>query len=252
MVLTNDGAEISWWSTGSGAPLLLIAGQATTHRGWLHVLPGLAENHRVILYDHRGTGRSTSGDRSRFTTRDFAQDAVTVLEAAGVESAAVYGHSMGGRVGQWLAIDSPERVERLALVSTTGGGRMDGPRPAGVDALLASGSPEQMAPLFFSDEFRERHPGVVEEFFARDASISARRDHFLASKAHDAWDQLPLVSCPTLIVHGAADQVTSVASAERMAAYIPEAELWVDPDAKHCPHLDSPQAQDRISAFFAA
>lgn len=108
---TPDGAELFWTSTGEGSPLLLVAGQASDHRGWLHVVPALAQHHRVVLYDHRGVGRSTAGASDTWTTRTFADDAAVVLEACDIDLAHVYGHSMGGRVAQRLAVDHPEAVE---------------------------------------------------------------------------------------------------------------------------------------------
>lgn len=77
---TPDGAELFWTSTGEGPPLLLVAGQASDHRGWLHVVPALAQHHRVVLYDHRGVGRSTAGASDTWTTRTFADDADAVLD----------------------------------------------------------------------------------------------------------------------------------------------------------------------------
>jgi pimeloyl-ACP methyl ester carboxylesterase len=231
---------------------LLLSGQGSTHRGWLHVVPKLAEHHRVVLYDHRGVGRSTMGDRSRYTTRSFALDALAVLNAAGVERADVYGHSMGGRVAQWLAIDHPGRVDRLVLASTTGGDRLDGERNPAANRALASGNAERMAPFFFTEPFRGRFPDVVADFFARDSSISVRRAHFEASRGHDAWDELQYIAAPTLVLHGEDDPVTLAASARELARRIPNAELQLIPGQLHCPHLESAAAQSIVEAFMRA
>ncbi|UQN16003.1 alpha/beta fold hydrolase [Gulosibacter sp. ACHW.36C] len=249
---TDDGAEVSWTSHGEGPALLLLSGQGSTHRGWLHVVPTLAERHRVVLYDHRGVGRSTMGDRGRYTTRSFALDALAVLDAVGVERADVYGHSMGGRVAQWLAIDHPGRVDRLVLASTTGGDRLYAERDPAANRALASGDAGRMAPFFFTEPFRGSFPDVVDDFFARDSSISVRRAHFEASRGHDAWDDLQRIAAPTLVLHGADDPVTQAASARELAQRIPHAELQLIPGQLHCPHLESAAAQDLVEAFLHA
>jgi pimeloyl-ACP methyl ester carboxylesterase len=136
-----DGTPIAWTDAGTGSPLLLISGQGVDSSAWDGVLPAFAADHRVIVFDHRGTGASGAGDESGYTTRGFARDAVAVLDAAGVGRAHVYGHSMGGRVAQWLALDAPERVASLVLGATTAGDLGGSPRSAAASADLASGEP---------------------------------------------------------------------------------------------------------------
>lgn len=248
--VTVDGAELYWEAHGVGEPLLLISGQATSLRGWLHVVSQLAERHRVILFDHRGIGRSTEGsDESRFATRAFAGDAIAVLDALEIERADVYGHSMGGRVAQWIAVDHAKRLNRLVLAATTGGDAFDPPRAREVNTILARGDAATMTPYFFSSEFSERHPGVVHDFFARDASVSVRRGHYQASRAHHAWDDLHRITAPTLVMHGEDDVVTPPVSAESIAERVPGAELFIEPGQVHCLHLESDEVQRRVAAF---
>ncbi len=251
-VETADGARLQWASYGEGPGLVLIAGQATTHVSWLHVLPQLARRRRVVVFDHRGVGRSTLGEPDGLSTRALAQDALAVMTDAGLERADVYGHSMGGRIGQWLAIDAPERVRRLVLASTTGGDRRDGPRGPGIDAALASGDRKTMTPLFFTDGFAAQHPDVVEQFFARDADLTARRMHFQASRGHDAWGDLPRITAPTLVLHGADDQVTRPDSARQLAELIPSAQRRILEGQRHCPHLESTEALEAVEELLAA
>lgn len=75
--------------------------------GWGPTAKALARHFRVIRFDYRGIGGSSDGDAARYTTRLLAADAAAVLKAANVNSAHVYGHSMGGRAAQWLAIVPP-------------------------------------------------------------------------------------------------------------------------------------------------
>ncbi|XAZ30935.1 alpha/beta fold hydrolase [Paenarthrobacter ureafaciens] len=167
-----DGTELAWTESGGGEPLLLIAGQATAMDGWGPTAELLSRFYRVIRFDHRGIGRSGRGQADRYSTRLLAADAVAVLDAAGVETAHVYGHSMGGRIGQWLAIDFPERVRTLILAASSGGRSTDpGMRadPAAMAALV-SGDLARLAPLFFDAEWAADHPEAVQTFFTSRAS----------------------------------------------------------------------------------
>ena len=116
-----DETEIAWTASGTGEPLLTDRGPRC-RLGQLatpHPHPGPRSPSCVLR--SRGTGDSAVGDTAGYTTRAFARDAVAVLDAAGIDRAHVYGHSMGGRVAQWLAIDAPHRVGALVLGATTAG-----------------------------------------------------------------------------------------------------------------------------------
>ena len=125
-------SSIAWRELGpldedaAGEPLLLIMGLSASSRMWYRLLPWVAERHRVILFDNRGTGGS-SPVRSRLTMDDLVHDAIAVLDDAGVESAHVIGASMGGMIAQHLALDHRERVRSLVLACTTAGGRSGAP-----------------------------------------------------------------------------------------------------------------------------
>jgi pimeloyl-ACP methyl ester carboxylesterase len=110
--------RIGWERHGSGAPLLLIHGLGYARWGWEPVLPRLAERLDVILFDNRGIGESDSPP-GPYTAREMAEDAVQVLDEAGVERAHVVGTSLGGMVAQELALAPktvaarPEFVDRI-------------------------------------------------------------------------------------------------------------------------------------------
>jgi pimeloyl-ACP methyl ester carboxylesterase len=104
----------AWSATGEGTALLLIAGIGLDGNSWWRSIPGFAERFRVITFDYRGVGRS--GPAPLFcSTDDLANDAVAVLDEAGVESGFVYGFSLGGMVAQRLALRHPDRVSALVL-----------------------------------------------------------------------------------------------------------------------------------------
>lgn len=250
--IADDGARIAFAERGTGVPVLLIAGQATGMHGWGPFADALARDFRVIVFDHRGIGASEAGDAELYTTRAFARDAVAVLDAAGVQAAHVVGHSMGGRVAQWLAVDDPERVRKLVLIATTASDRHGtGPearRDPAVVADLLSGDRERMTPLFFDDAWAQAHPDAVTGFFTRVADRPALRGHFAASRDHDAREVIGGIAAPTLVVHGARDALTPLPQARLLAEGIPGATLLAL-DARHGLHLDTPAVAEAVRDF---
>ncbi len=119
-----DGRRFSYRVVGSGTPLVLLNGYSATAMDWDPVLLGaLAESFEVICPDNRGVGESELGDLdSRLTIESMAGDVERLLDALGIEHTPVGGWSMGGFVGQRLAVRAPARVDALILLGTDGGG----------------------------------------------------------------------------------------------------------------------------------
>lgn len=114
------GAEIFARVGGSGPPLVLLHGYPQTHAMWHRIAPALAERFTVVLPDLRGYGLSScpvnDADNFAYSKRAMAQDIVQLMKELGYQSFAFAGHDRGARVGYRLALDEPERVERLALL----------------------------------------------------------------------------------------------------------------------------------------
>ena len=114
------GVRIHLRRAGSGPPLLLLHGYPQTHVMWHAVAPALAEDFTVVVPDLRGYGASdkppTTADHWPYTKRAMARDQVAVMRALGLERFSVCGHDRGARVGYRMALDHPERVERLAVI----------------------------------------------------------------------------------------------------------------------------------------
>src|SRR5271168_389948 len=117
----NQGAKIHWDEQGQGPPVLLIMGLGYPSCMWHRTQPVLAEQYQTIALDNRGVGRSDVPP-GPYPIALMASDAAAVLDAAGIESAHVFGVSMGGMIAQEFTLQYPARVRSLVLGCTAAGG----------------------------------------------------------------------------------------------------------------------------------
>ena len=236
-VPTADGFELAVQVAGpaDGPTLLLLAGQANNHHWWDHVRGGFEDRWRTISLDQRGTGDSR-GPVTAWSTALFADDAATVLAHLGGGPAAVYGTSMGGRVAQVLAAEHPAAVARLVLACTSPGGPHAQERDAAVRGELAHPDPAHrravLRDLFYTDAWPHR-PEESRLFGDRAMSAEETRAHLRASARHDAWELLPRIVAPTLVLHGSDDRMVPTANAALLAERVPGAVLHLHEGGRH-------------------
>ncbi|SEA47652.1 alpha/beta fold hydrolase [Variovorax sp. YR216] len=118
--LSRDGVRLHGKAGGRGAPLLLLHGHPQTHAIWHRVAPLLAERFNVVMMDLRGYGDSGRPEADeghvRYSKREMALDALSVMRAHGFERFGVLAHDRGARVAHRLAVDHPQAVERMMLL----------------------------------------------------------------------------------------------------------------------------------------
>ncbi|MFR9728866.1 alpha/beta fold hydrolase [Saccharopolyspora sp. MS10] len=251
---TDDGARLDYRVAGpAGAPgLLLLAGQANSQRWWDTARQDFEGRFRTVTFDYRGTGATTAPEGD-WSTRSFASDAAAVLRAAGFDRAHVYGTSMGGRVAQWLAIEHPELVDRLVLGCTTPGGAHAVERDQRVRRSLLNPDSGQRRRALFELMYSAAWSGVPERSpVLGDPTMTpaATRLHLRASARHDAWERLPDITAPTLVLHGSDDLLAPVVNAELLAGRIPDATATIFPGARHA-YFDElrPEASELVVRF---
>lgn len=185
--------------------------------------------------DYRGTG-SSRGPVASWTTESFAADAVEVLDIVGISVAYVYGTSMGGRVAQMLAAHYPDRVKALVLACTTPGGPNAVDRSPEVNAELTRATAADrlsvLHDLFYTPAwpYSPQHSSLLGDASMSQSELAAHRK---ASRHHDAWDLLPSITAPTLVLHGEDDLMTPAENARLLANRIPGAGLQVYPGGRH-------------------
>lgn len=226
--------------------ILLIHGASASMLWWEEDLcRSIADSGRfVIRYDQRDTGRSTTfpvGEPG-YGLRDLAADAVALLDALGIERAHVVGRSMSGGVALVLAVDHPDRVRSLTLVSTTTGelpmGDLAYPeepdssdRAAVVDHVVeAVRAYAGASPHFDEDAVR----ALAAEDVARSRDIAATLvNHFAMDFSGPERGGFADIAVPTLVVHGELDPAFPLAHGEALRDTIPGARLVVLPQAGH-------------------
>lgn len=228
-----DGATIAYQTSGSGAPLLLLSGQGNGMAWWDAVASDFEDDRLVIRLDYLGTGGSDAPP-SGYSTARFADDATALLDHLGIDSCAVYGTSMGGKVAQQLVLRHPSRVSALILGCTSAGGpnalRMSkelGSRLADPATKTAT-----LTELMYSPDWTAAHASpyaTLGEPSTRQAKIGHRQ----ASDRHDTWDKLGAIAVPTLILHGSDDLMVPAANASLLAERIPGARVRIIDGGRH-------------------
>lgn len=252
MQVEVGGVPVAYELRGAGPPLVLVAGTGFPGATWDDdVVAPLADRHTVLTFDHRGTG-ATPATGERLSTRLFARDALGLLDALGLPPAHVLGHSMGGRVAQWMALDRPDRVRSL-LLAATGPGQFRDDRPVtrGVPVHTAKGlielgyeryMREHIAATFFTPEFAAAHPDRVDRLFGlfwdHRPDLESYLRHVVARQEHETAERLHEITTPALVLIGDRDTaVMGTGSHWEQSAYLfdhlPNAERRVIPGAAH-------------------
>lgn len=239
-----DGCRIRYEVAGApGAPpLLILEGVADRIAGWRRSLPALASELSVAIVDQRGNGDSDEPP-GPCTMATFVEDAIGVLDEIGWDRAHVYGQSFGGMVAQELALTHPGRVRALVLGCTTAGEAHTIPV---AEATVPKGEPWR---AWYASGYPDLHPDEVADDL-RVASAppehpEGARRQWEAMVSWDAYDRLPGISAPTLVLHGTEDRMIAPANAEVLAARIPGAELVLLQGAGHVYHWEQPERADR-------
>lgn len=245
-----DGGSITYDIVGEGEPLLLISGLSGVASFWEGFAARCAPDFRVVLHDHRGTGRSSRCDRP-YSVAGMADDVEALMDHLGIEKAVIVGHSTGGAIGQLLAMPQRNRVSRLVLSASWA-------RSCGYFRRLFA-SRLELLDLGGIDTYRHHSvlmlnaPYVVardEEAFDR-ALAGATAPHPLdetilrrrigAILEHDTLASLKNIRCPTLTVVARDDIVTPAYHSVQMAEEIEGSELTVLPRGGHFVPLAEPE-----------
>jgi len=258
-------ARISYYTRGSGKPLILINGFGMTMQDWDPLLlEKLSQNHTLILFDDRGVGNST-GDISHLTESQMADDTIGLMDALRIQKADILGWSFGSFTAQIIAEQHPNRIDHLILVATAPdvnhmifGSNLNNTALNNVDADWNSG----FVPLMFAKNANAQAyltrlataitTGEAPHDTPESAAVRTAQEQTWADQNQEQsrYDKLPSITSPTLIIAGDKDTVVLPANDTLVANRIPNAKLVIIPNAGHAVLFEDPkQFSETVEEF---
>jgi 3-oxoadipate enol-lactonase / 4-carboxymuconolactone decarboxylase len=235
------------------ASVLLLGGSLGTRLAmWDPQLETLGAR-RVIRFDHRGHGRSPAPP-GPYSIADLGADVLALMDRLGIQRADYCGLSIGGMVGQWLAINAPERIGRLVLICTAPDtlnavafrDRARTVREAGTTVVVA----DAVVANWFTEPYAAAHPDVIARHrqMIVDTPVEGYAACCEAVAGHNVRDGLSQITAPTLVIAGAQDRAIPPTQGEAIAAAVPGSKLQIlDPAA----HIASVERAETVNVLIA-
>jgi len=247
---------------GNGEPLLLIMGYGSNCGHWFAIRDRLASEHRVIIFDNRGTGRSDKPDIP-YTAEMMTGDVIGLLDSIGIGATNVFGVSMGGMIAQEFALSYPERLKSLILGCTSCGGPKAIKSTPEATAFLfdperAKLSNEEKAystiPWLWNKDFIDKNPEAIKRYVATTTEHPTPPHAYICQgnfiMTFNSYDRLPEIKAPTLVICGTKDRLIPPENSQILASGIPNTELIILENAGHGFISDSAEESSKIILDF--
>jgi pimeloyl-ACP methyl ester carboxylesterase len=248
--LTINDANIYFEMHGAGQPLVLIAGYTADHLYWMPILNDLAKHFQVIIFDHRGIGRTVDDGRP-LSAELMARDVQELIQILGLIKPHIVGHSMGGTIAQCLAHAAPHTIGKLILMATSVKWRY------AMLYGLASLSDMYAANVEFDTIYAAELAWVFGEKFLADAnnitslkqiilenrypqSIENQRRQYKVLEKFDGREYLKNITAESLVIYGKEDILSLPSESEYLASAIAGAKLLGMP-CGHALSLEMPR-----------
>ena len=238
-----NGIELAYQLRGHGAPLVMVHGAQGDQTSFDGLAAEFSNRYRVLTFDQRGAGLSDQPDMP-YSIAMLADDTAALLDHLELSPAHVFGISMGGTIAQELALRHPAKVRSLMLGCTTPGGphaiRNSGAaltNAYSTQSMTAEERGRALAEAAFTKGYLARHPEVIASMIAarreRPIDTTALGHRMSAIVGFDAYDRLPQILCPTLVIAGKDDALISWENSGIIAERIPGAKLVILEPAGH-------------------
>lgn len=233
------------------APVLLMGGSlGTTLRTW-DGQAALADQLRLVRFDHRGHGASAVPP-APYEMSDLGRDVLDLMDSLGLERASYCGLSIGGMVGMWLGANAPDRIDRLVLICTSAYMPPASRWQERAATVLAAGSVEPIADAvvagWLTPQYAAEQPEVRAQL--RAMLVASPVEGYVgccgAIERMDLRPALPVIKAPTLVISGSEDPATPPDDQELIAAAIPRARHEVVGPAAHLAAVEQPDTVNRL------
>jgi pimeloyl-ACP methyl ester carboxylesterase len=255
--------DIAYKVFGKGDPILLISGSGQVMDAWDRtILRDLASNHTVIIFDNRGVGNTTVGNRP-FSIIQFANDTSGLLDALKIQKADVLGFSMGTFIAQQLVLLHPEKVNRLILYASSCGGKENIPQSPDVVKILSdiaynrSHDVKKFLSVAFPLSWIKSHANNISIPQSKEiVPTDTQRQQFniaeqwFATNWSGVCGQLSKISVPTLVITGTGDIAAPAANSLIVAQKIPGAWLVQIKGAGHGLMYQYPEKLSKVLETF--
>jgi len=253
--------DVNYIENGDGFPVVLIHGLAGDHTAWLPQIERFKNRHRVVAMDNPGSGESSSVDTPT-TTEELADTMLALMDNCGIEKAHVVGRSLGGLIGQHMALQAPDRLQSLILAASTSKVDRIGRRilenmrevlewrDNWVDWARHS------AHMFVSPAFYNDNPEAIDRIEALVGNEARSKISYVnlnnTALAHDTSGRLANISCPTLIMAGRQDPICSMQGTRELSQGIANSETVIFENSSHFFLMEEfEKSMDTLDAWFA-
>jgi aminoacrylate hydrolase len=252
------GGEIQYEESGRGEAVIFVSGLNGVARYWMPQIPIFAERFRVVAYDQRGTGGSDRLQRE-FSVDAMAAELAQLMDALDVERAHIVGLSTGGAIGQTLAVEQPQRVNRLVMCSTWTHCDPWFRRLFEARRLMYQTAGTELHAMFhplwlYPPDYVNEHDAEIDDERKRSAAgaapveVSVGRINALLK--FDRRADLHRIRAPTLIIASDNDYITPSYYAQTLAKTIPGAKLEIVRGGGHSISKTRPELFNRLTMDF--
>ncbi|OGT41191.1 MAG: hypothetical protein A3F13_08125 [Gammaproteobacteria bacterium RIFCSPHIGHO2_12_FULL_40_19] len=244
----NNNISLYYEQHGSGEDLVLIGGLTSDHQVWKSTLRLFSKHFRVLIFDNRGAGQSSTPDFP-YTMEMMAQDTLQLMEALHIPRAHILGHSMGGGIAQQMALMAPEKIDKLIIACSRA-------KPNALANMVFSmreklqaggmandGLAEYVMPFLFGDEFLN-NPLLVKGFIQWTLrnpfpqSAIGYKHQLYASSTRDFSAQLHQIALPTLVIAGEEDILMKPKQGMELSKSLKNSTFVTMLNCAHMPHVE--------------
>lgn len=257
MYATIDGLRFHYVQDGQGTDLILLHGLGGNLHDWDACVPELARYHRVTRWDGRGCGDSDKPG-GPYSPQLFAKDLHGLFRQCEISRAHVVGISMGGVIAQRFALDFPEYIESLTLISTSSEVGLQAQaaweKVATIIETRGFSSGGDFARRVYASSFVTTHPEAVQAMSQRTATNDPRA-YAAAARAIGSYNwtaELARIQTPTLILQGAEDKLTPPGGSIKMSRVVPYSRLLMFADCGHVVPEEKPELFTQTLLAFLA